>query len=91
MKVQRRDKMKIYGDLLMLILTESSNGKIVSSHIQMKCNVPFTRFKKYISDLKELGLIENETTLKVTEKGIQYLHEYEAVLSFMKRMGMSYK
>jgi len=90
MRVQRRDKMKIYGDLLMLLLTESPNEKGVS-HIQMKCNVPFTRFKKYISELKELGLIENETSLKVTEKGMEYLHEYENVLSFMKRMGMSYK
>ena len=90
MRVQRRDKMKIYGDLLMLLLTEPANEKNVSN-ILTKCNVPFTRFKKYISELKELGLIENETSLKVTEKGMEYLHEYENVLSFMKRMGISYK
>ena len=90
-KIQRRDKMKIYGDLLLIIRAESANEKIVITHIQLKINVPFTRLKKYISDLKELGLIENETSLKLTEKGRQYIDEYEAVLSFMKRMGMSYK
>lgn len=90
MKTKRRDKMKIYGDLLILLLTEAPQRKNVSK-ILTKCNVPFTRFKKYISELKELDLIENETTLKVTEKGIDYLHEYEALLSFMKRMGISYK
>lgn len=83
--------MKIYGDLLRILLTESSNEKIVISHVQMKSNVPFIRLKKYVLDLKELGLIEDESSLKVTEKGKQYLREYETVLSFMKRMGMSYK
>ena len=91
MRIQRRDKMKIYGDLLRILLTESSNEKIVISHVQMKSNVPFIRLKKYVLDLKELGLIEDESSLKVTEKGKQYLREYETVLSFMKRMGMSYK
>jgi len=90
-KIQRRDKMKIYGDLLMILRAESGNEKIVITRIQMKINVPFTRLKKYLSDLAELGLIEDEESLKVTEKGKQYLDEYEAVLAFMKRMGMSYK
>ncbi len=83
--------MKIYGDLLLILSAESANRKIVITHIQMKINVPFTRLKKYISDLKELGLIEDETSLKVTEKGKLYLDEYKTVLAFMKRMGMSYK
>jgi predicted transcriptional regulator len=90
-KIQRRDKMKIYGDLLMILRAESDNEKIVITHIQMKINVPFTRLKKYISDLNELGLIEDETSLNVTEKGKLYIDEYETVLAFMKRMGMSYK
>jgi predicted transcriptional regulator len=91
MKIPRRDKMKIYGDLLVILHAESTKEKIVISHIQLKTNVPFIRLKKYISNLKELGLIEDETSLKVTEKGMQYIKEYEAVLSFMKRMGMGYK
>jgi predicted transcriptional regulator len=91
MKIQRRDKMKIYGDLLLIISAESTNGRIVITRIQMRTNVPFTRLKKYISDLKDLGLIQDELSLKLTEKGRQYLDEYETVLAFMKRMGMSYK
>ena len=91
MKSPRRDKMKIYGDLLLILSAESTKEKVIISHIQLKTNVPFIRLKKYISSLKELGLIEDETSLKVTEKGIQYINEYEAVLSFMKRMGIGYK
>jgi predicted transcriptional regulator len=83
--------MKIYGDLLLLLLAESDNEKIVITHIQRKINVPHTRLKQYISDLVDLGLIEDETSLRVTEKGKRYLDEYETVLAFMKHMGMSYK
>lgn len=89
--LQRRDKMKIYGDLLLILLTESGNEKIIVTRLQRKINVPHTRLKQYISDLKELGLIEDEISLKITKKGKQYLDEYEAVLAFMKHMGMSYK
>lgn len=91
MKIQRRDKMKIYGDLLSVLQAESSKEKITITKILTKSNIPFTRLKKYLSDLKELGLIEDETSLKLTEKGKLYLDQYETVLAFMKSMGMSYK
>jgi predicted transcriptional regulator len=91
-KIPRRDKMKIYGDLLLILSAESvTEKKIVITKVQSRINVPYVRLKKYISDLKELDLIEDETSLKLTEKAKQYLEEYENVLDFMKRMGMSYK
>lgn len=90
-KIPRRDKMKIYGDLLLILDVESTTEKIVITRVQSRINVPFIRLKKYIADLKELDLIENETSLVLTEKGKQYLNEYQTVLDFMKRMGMAYK
>jgi len=36
-------------------------------------------------------LIQDEVSFKLTEKGKQYLVEYERVLDFMKRMGIAYK
>ena len=88
-KIQRRDRMKIYGDLLS-ILSENSAEKVVLTRVQLKTNVPFSRLKSYIAELKELGLIQDETSLKLTEKGKQYLREYEMVLDFMSRMGLTY-
>jgi len=90
-KIQRRDKMKIYGDLLLVLQSESSKEKMTITKIISKSNIPFTRLKKYIADLNELGLIEDETSLKITEKGKEFLDKYETVLAFMKSMGMSYK
>ena len=90
-KIQRRDKMKIYGDLLLVLQAETVNERIVITRIISKSNIPFSRLKEYISDLKQLGLIEDETSLKLTEKGKEYLDKYKTVLAFMKSMGISYK
>jgi predicted transcriptional regulator len=88
--LQRRDRVKIYGDLLSILNAEANSNKIVLTKVQVQINVPFDRLKNYISEINELGLIENEYSLKLTEKGKQFLREYESVLDFMKRMGLIY-
>ncbi len=90
-KIPRRDKLKIYSDLLMILNNQSKTEKIILSQVQMRMGVPFDRLKNYISELTDLGLIENEHSFKLTEKGRQYLIEYANVLDFMRRMGLSYR
>ena len=89
-RLPRRDKLKIYGDLLSIIYGEARSEKVVLTRIQLKTNVPFDRLKVYLAELKELDLIIDEPSLKLTEKGKQYIKEYETVLDFMKRMGLTY-
>jgi predicted transcriptional regulator len=89
--ILRRDKMKIYGDLLSALCSDARADKIVLTQIQAKTNVPFDRLKTYLAELVNLGLIQGETSLELTEKGKQYLREYENVLEFMKRMGLTYR
>ncbi len=89
-KISRRDKLKIYGDLLSALNRETKTEKIVLTRVQLQINVPFDRLKKYVSELVELGLIQGETEIKLTEKGKQYLREYEKIIEFMKRMGLTY-
>lgn len=89
MKTIRREKIIIYGDLLAILNEESKNERIILTRIQVKINVSFDRLKKYINTLIELGLIEDETSLKLTDKGKEYLKEYEKVLDFIKRMGLT--
>lgn len=90
-RISRRDKLKIYGDLLTVLRDEAKNENMVLTHVQIRINVPFDRLKNYISEVKELGFIQDETSLVLTEKGKQYLSEYESVLEFMKRMGITYQ
>ncbi len=89
--ISRRDKLKIYGDLLSALYSESGAERIVLTQVQVKIKVPFDRLKTYITELVNLGLVQDETSLELTEKGIQYLREYETVLDFMKRMGLAYR
>jgi predicted transcriptional regulator len=63
----------------------------VLTQIQVKINVPFDRLKTYITEIKGLGLIQDENSLQLTEKGIQYIRMYKKVLDFMKRMGLEYR
>ena len=90
-KIHRRDKMKIYGDLLEELSRYANYKKIVITQIQQKINVPFDRLKVYIQELLDLGLIEDATSLIISEKGKQYLREYKEVLDFMNRMGLYYR
>ena len=89
-KKARRNKMKIYGDLLFILNTEKSNtDKIVLTRVQAKMNVPFDRLKSYLSDLEDLNLIEDQLSYNLTQKGKQYLDEYKKILDFMERMGIA--
>ena len=82
--------MKIYNDLLSILEAEN-NKEIVLTHLQLRLKVPFDRLKQYLNQLKELDLIEDETSLKLTKKGKQFIKEYERVLDFMNRMGLEYQ
>ncbi len=84
--------MKIYGDLLSVLKSEGNEReRVVLTRVQVQINVPFDRLKNYITELRELDLIEDEISFKLTEKGKQYLQEYEKILDFMKRMGLTYQ
>jgi predicted transcriptional regulator len=89
MKTARREKLVIYGELLAILNDESKNERIVLTRVQVKINVSFDRLKRYITNLVDLGLIEDDPSLKLTVKGKEYLKEYEQVLDFIKRMGLS--
>jgi len=90
-KIPRRDRIRIYGDLLSALYYYPSTEKIVLTQIQAKINAPFDRLKTYITEIKELDLIQDETSLKLTEKGIEYLSMYNKILDFIKRMGLDYR
>ena len=90
-KIVRRDKLKIYGDLLFVLHYDLAPGKICLSQVGVKINVPYDRLKLYIKDLVDLGLLEDETSLKLTKKGKHYLREYKRVLDFISYMGFSYR
>jgi predicted transcriptional regulator len=83
--------MTIYGDLLSALRPEEKAERIVLIRVQLKIKVPFNRLKKYIEELVDLGLVQDETSLKITEKGRLFIREYKRISEFMKQMGISYR
>jgi predicted transcriptional regulator len=83
--------MKIYCDVLCAIRSETKMDKIVLTRVQQKANVPFDRLKAYLSELRELGFIQGESSPELTKKGQQYITEYDKVVDFMQRMGLAYR
>ncbi|MGE5554798.1 MAG: winged helix-turn-helix domain-containing protein, partial [Methanocella sp.] len=55
-------------------------------HIQVQIDVPFDRLKKYLSELRALDFIEKGKTLKVTNKGKEYMQEYEHIVDFIEKL-----
>jgi predicted transcriptional regulator len=90
-KIPRRDKLKLYGDLLTILYNEREKENIVLTKVQVQLQVPYDRLKKYIKEIYELELIDGETSLNVTEKGLEYLREYKKILAFMRKIGLTYQ
>jgi predicted transcriptional regulator len=91
MKKLKRDRLKIYGDLLSILDEEAEKEKIVLSWVQVRLNVPFDRLKKYLGELIDLEMVDDEKSLKVTEKGRVFVREYKKVLDFLEDMGLGYQ
>ena len=91
MKKLKRDRIKIYGDLLSILDDEAEKDKIVLSWVQVRLNVPFDRLKKYLSELVDLEMVDDEKSLKVTDKGRVFVREYKKVLDFLEDMGLGYQ
>lgn len=91
MKKLKRDRLKIYGDLLSILDDEAEKDKIVLSWVQVRLNVPFDRLKKYLAELVDLEMVDDEKSLKVTDKGRVFVREYKKVLDFLGDMGLGYQ
>lgn len=75
----------------MSILYAEKNQRVVLSRVQLQMRVPFDRLKNYVFELRELDLIDDVVSLKLTEKGKRFIEECQRILDFMKQMGKSYK
>ena len=86
--MSRRARPQIFAEILDAIIEETrSRGEVKITRIQSKVYVPFDRFKEYLAEMRERGLIE-EPSLKVTERGLKFLENYKLVKDFLERFGL---
>lgn len=70
MATRRRDRVQIYADILQAICLECKRDREVKvTRVQYRVGVPFDRFKGYVGELSELGLIKAGGALVLTDRG----------------------
>jgi predicted transcriptional regulator len=88
-KVEKRNKFQIYFDVLNMLYDEiSEHDKVSPTRVAHKANLPYDRFQRALEHLVQLGMISNVgEELAVTEKGLEYVKEFEKINDFLRRMG----
>ena len=84
-----RYRPKIFYDILCSIIKqEESLGVARITRVQNEVNLPSDRFRAHLEDMKTLGLIEHGESLTTTEKGRDFVSEYEKVAEVLRRFGL---
>lgn len=92
--MSKRSKFELFGDILVAVREDiSKNGNARLTRVHSKVNVPYDRFKGYVENLKQVGLIEIEEEkgvqeIRLTSRSLMYLNEYARVKTFMVAFGL---
>ena len=89
---KKRNRLEIIKDILEVI--KSKNGKIKPTHILYKSNLSHGMMEQYLSELLEKefiteNLVSGKKTYGVTEKGFNYLNQYNVIANFTDSFGLS--
>ena len=77
---ERRSKIQLYYDIVSAIVEDSQNNDSVSpTRIQFKCNTSYDKLTKYLEEMKDRQIIAQEKSIRVTEKGIKFHHDYSKI------------
>jgi len=88
---ERRNKLEIYFAVLNSIMQESKITNIVRpTRVQFLSNLSYDNLLKYLVELKEKKMIHNSDEILLTERGRQFLKDYERIRGFTERMGLDY-
>jgi predicted transcriptional regulator len=88
---EKRDKLTIIHDILKSI--SDKKGRIKPTHLLYKSNLSYQRMQSYVDELKGKGLVNEEQEksgkmFTLTEKGYQFLAEYNRIRQFTESFGL---
>jgi predicted transcriptional regulator len=87
-KARRRERARIYYDILCSIKKQEFNGKAKITKVQNDVNLPSDRLRLHLVEMRRLGLVVYGETLASTEKGRRFLSEYEKVVEVLREFGL---
>ena len=90
MKLQKRSKLRIYFDVLRILRAELiKNGNPSLTRVAHAANLPYDRFGNCLEHLIQVGMVsQRDQKLILTDKGCEFIQEFERINDFLKRMGL---
>ena len=85
----KRNKLEIYNAILTAIKQEQTDGEAKPTRIQSKSNLAYDKLTRYLGELEGRGMI-TQGPLAVTEKGRDFLGDYDRIEGFLEDLGVKY-
>jgi predicted transcriptional regulator len=81
--------MEIYNDILSAIKVELTNGEAKPTKVQSLSNLAYDKLVRYLDELENKKLIV-QNPLTITEKGYDFLLDYDRIRDFVIAMNIKY-
>jgi predicted transcriptional regulator len=81
--------MEIYNDILSAIKAELTSGEAKPTRVQTLSNLAYDKLARYLDELEGKKMIA-QNPLRMTEKGHDFLQDYERIRDFVSAMGVKY-
>ena len=85
----KRNKMEIYNDILSAIRQELTNGEAKPTRVQSMSNLAYDKLARYLAELESKEMIA-QNPLRITDKGHDFLQDYDRIRDFVNAMGVKY-
>jgi predicted transcriptional regulator len=85
----KRGKLEIYNDILSAIELELQSGQAKPTRVQSRSNLAYDKLARYFEELNYKEMITQDP-LRITEKGHDFLQDYDRIKSFVSEMGVKY-
>ena len=81
--------MEIYNDILSAINLELTNGEAKPTRVQTLSNLAYDKLVRYLNELEGKKMIMQDP-LQITEKGRDFLQDYDRIKGFILDMSVKY-
>ena len=88
----RRGKLELYNDILKAIVDEITNDHdsiAKPTRVQLRSNLAYDKLARYLDELENRKMIL-QSPLLITEKGRDFLQDYDRISNFVLEMGIKY-
>lgn len=84
--------MELYNDILKAIveeITSDDGGVAKPTRVQLRSNLAYDKLARYLDELENKKMIL-QSPLLITEKGRDFLQDYDRISNFILEMGIKY-